>query len=47
MEQPTLYKKVSLKDINSKPTTTLTADEQSRVNTILSKFFELFTTKHM
>lgn len=46
MANPTLYKKTSLNDANNRTTQNLTSDEQTRVNTVISKFFELFTAKH-
>lgn len=47
MNEPTLYRKTSIASINNKATFELTTDEQTRVNTVITKFFELFTTKHM
>jgi len=47
MAKPTLYKKKSLQDIKSRPTSQFTADEITEVNSTIDRFFELFKTKHL
>lgn len=47
MANPTLYKKKSIQDVKARATSSLTADELTRVNTVVNKFFELFKLKHM
>lgn len=46
MANPTLYKKTGLTGIHSRNTQNLSSAEQTRVNTVLNKFFELFSAKH-
>lgn len=47
MEKPTLYKKIDLQSVRSRQTSALTSDEQSQVDSTISKFFELFKAIHM
>lgn len=47
MENPTLYRKQSIKDIEQRQTQPLTSDESLQVNNTISKFFELFKLKHL
>ena len=47
MANPTLYKKESTATVNNRTTTNLTSDEQSNVDTTISKFFELFAAEHL
>lgn len=47
MEKPTLYRKKSIKEIQERQTQSLTTEEQAMVNETISKFFELFTQKHL
>jgi hypothetical protein len=47
MEKPTLYKKIPLKDVETRNSVSLSADEQQRVNDTINKFFELFKDKHL
>lgn len=46
MANPTEYKKEALTTVHSRNTTALSSNEQTRVNTVLNKFFELFAAKH-
>jgi hypothetical protein len=43
----TLYKKKSIQDAKSKVKASLTAEETTRVNLVISKFVELFKIKHL
>lgn len=47
MANPTLYKKKPIVDIRNRDTTQLTDTEKAEVNTTISKFFELFKSKHL
>lgn len=47
MAAPTLYKKKSLNDVRNRTTVALTADEVTKVNSTITKFFELFKAKHL
>lgn len=47
MAAPTLYKKKSVAEVNSRSTYELSADEKTRVNTVVNKFFDLFKAKHL
>ena len=47
MANPTLYKKKSISDVRNRPTSQLTADETTRVNNVVSKFFDLLKAEHM
>jgi F0F1-type ATP synthase delta subunit len=47
MANPTLYKKKSIQDVKARATSTLTENELTRVNTVISKFFDLFKAKHL
>ena len=47
MANPTLYKKETLNNVHGRTTTDLSAAEQTRVDTIITKFFELFSDKHL
>jgi hypothetical protein len=42
----TEYKKVALVDVKDRNTQSLSSAEQTRVNTVVNKFFELFAAKH-
>lgn len=46
-KHPLLYKKKSLEDIRNRNSNQITDEEKQRVNVVISKFFELFKTKHM
>jgi len=46
MANPTLYKKNTIEAVNTRVTTDLTTDEQSQVDTTITKFFELFAAEH-
>jgi hypothetical protein len=45
--QPSLYKKKSLNDINNRTTSQLTIEQKERVQLVVNKFFELFIAKHL
>jgi hypothetical protein len=45
--QPPLYKKKALNNVNNRTTSQLTSEEKGRVQTVVNKFFELFITKHL
>lgn len=47
MANPTLYKKESTSVVNNRTTSDLTTQEQSAVNSTITKFFELFAAKHL
>lgn len=47
MAAPTLYKKKSLNDVRNRTTHQLTAEETTRVNNVVTKFFELFKAEHL
>jgi hypothetical protein len=47
MANPTLYKKKSIQDVKARPTSSLTSEELTRVNTVIGKFFDLFKAKHL
>jgi len=47
MAKPTLYKKISIQNVNTRPTSALTADEKTRVDSVVTKFFDLFKAKHL
>lgn len=42
----TEYKKTDLTSIQTRTTATLTSAEQTRVNTVITKFFDLFAAEH-
>jgi len=42
----TEYKKTDLTSVSTRTTAALTNDEQSRVNTVITKFFDLFSAEH-
>jgi hypothetical protein len=44
---PPLYKKKALNDVNNRTTSQLTTEQKVRVQTVISKFFELFIAKHL
>jgi len=46
MAKPTLYKKVSIQSVQSRNRGTLSADDKTRTDTVVSKFFELFKVKY-
>lgn len=46
MAAPTLYKKKTVAEINSKPTYTLTAEEKTEIDNIIGQFFTLFKAEH-
>lgn len=43
----TLYKKKDMQSVKSKVRESLTEDETARVNSIVTKFVELFKIKHL
>lgn len=45
-KHPLLYKKKPLQEVKQRTTSHLTNDEKVRVQTVISKFFELFIDKH-
>ena len=47
MVKPTLYKKVSTIDVQTRNTQQLTSDENIQVNNTIGVFFELFKLKHL
>lgn len=47
MENPTLYKKISTVDVQTRNTQQLSANEIGEVNNTVSKFFELFKLNHL
>lgn len=47
MANPTLYKKKAIQDVKTKVREQLTAEEQSRVDSVVNKFFELFKLEHL
>jgi len=47
MATPTLYKKKSINDVRSRTTTSLTSEETTRVNDVVSTFFDLLKAKHL
>jgi len=47
MANPTLYKKKSINDVRARNTFELTSDETTRVNSVVSKFFDLLKAEHM
>ena len=47
MENPTLYRKKSIKEIEERQTQSLTVEEQEMVSETINKFFQLFTQKHL
>jgi hypothetical protein len=44
---PPLYKKKALNDVNNRTTSQLTVEQNTRVQLVVNKFFELFITKHL
>jgi len=42
----TEYKKTNLTDVKTRTTTALTSEEQTRVDAVITRFFELFSTVH-
>jgi hypothetical protein len=47
MANPTLYKKKSINDVRNRNTFALTSDETTRVNSVVSTFFDLLKAEHM
>jgi hypothetical protein len=47
MENPTLYKKISTVDVQTRNTQQLTSNEVDQVNDTVHKFFELFKLNHL
>jgi len=47
MANPTLYKKKPINDVRTRNTFELTSDETTRVNNVVSKFFDLLKAEHM
>jgi hypothetical protein len=47
MVTPTLYKKISTAEVENRNTVSLTQAEKTKVNEVVSKFFELFKDKHL
>ena len=46
MANISIYKKISFTDLNNRPLTQLSNDENTRVNAILEKFRTCFVAKH-
>ena len=46
MAKPSIYKKVSFSDLKNRTLSAPTSDENTRVDTILNKFKELFIAQH-
>jgi hypothetical protein len=44
---PPLYKKTALNNAKNRTTSQLTTEETQRVQTVITKFFELFIAKHL
>lgn len=42
----TEYKKTDLTNVSTRTTAAFTSDEQTRVNTVITKFFDLFAAEH-
>lgn len=42
----TEYKKVNLTNVHTRTNVALSSGEQTRVNEVISKFFELFAAEH-
>ena len=47
MAAPTLYKKVSIQEVQSRSRGSLSNDDVTRADAVVSKFFELFKAKHL
>lgn len=47
MEKPTLYKKISITNVQNRPVQVLTDTEKSQIRRTVTKFFELFSAKHL
>lgn len=47
MAAPTLYKKKSVEEVRNRVTYPLTNGEKTRINTVVSKFFDLFKAEHL
>lgn len=47
MENPTLYKKETLNNVNARTSVALTEQESSKAKTVVDKFFELFAADHL
>lgn len=47
MANPTLYKKIPIQDVNTRTTYPLSSDEKTRVDAVVTKFFDLFKAKHL
>jgi hypothetical protein len=46
-KHPQLYKKKSLSQVKNRTTSQLSNTEKQKVDTVISKFFELFLNKHL
>ncbi len=46
MIKPEIYKKIKFSDIKNRPSIALTSTEDTRVDSILSKFLTSFVSKH-
>lgn len=47
MAKPTLYKKTPIQDVKNKVRESLTVEEKTRVDLVVTKFFELFKTDYL
>lgn len=47
MTNPSLYKKATMSQVETRKTSPLTQSEKTQVNQTVTKFFELFIAKHM
>ncbi len=47
MTNPSLYKKVTMSQVETRKTSALSQTEKTQVNQTVAKFFELFIAKHM
>jgi hypothetical protein len=47
MTNPSLYKKVTMSQVETRTTSALSQTEKTQVNQTVAKFFELFIAKHM
>lgn len=46
MAGPTLYKKKTIEQVKNRNTYPLTAEEKTRVDAVVNKFFDLFKSKY-
>lgn len=47
MAAPTLYKKISVEEVRNRSTYSLNEQENTRIDTIVNTFFDLFKAKHL